>query len=294
MARDFTHLDHDALVSLGITATGHRKRILRLVSHIQRTQDQQANQEADPPRDRCQAVTVQGHTSASDPVGSEVFRNISTPSLSAMHTDSGSDIATVKPVPKPRTVFNRRRTAPVHFCLAQDPVTLPPRRLSQESICFTLLEGLTEDMPTSDNTSDLTDNLTMPRRLSQAERRRPSRSLSLSDTGRSLPPVPPRMNHGVSPALYEGLSSSSPVLTEQKHKLPLTSCPGGLENSRLSGSSPSGSPRESRMEMVSNEIYWGTLPGPTVCGGAKVYCSQQSAPPTPPRQASDRTPERNR
>uniref|UniRef100_A0A672GE42 ArfGAP with RhoGAP domain, ankyrin repeat and PH domain 3 n=1 Tax=Salarias fasciatus TaxID=181472 RepID=A0A672GE42_SALFA len=56
LARDFTHLDHDALVSLGITATGHRKRILRLVSHLQRTDGQRANQKGDRPRGRCQSV----------------------------------------------------------------------------------------------------------------------------------------------------------------------------------------------------------------------------------------------
>uniref|UniRef100_A0A8C4DMM9 ArfGAP with RhoGAP domain, ankyrin repeat and PH domain 3 n=1 Tax=Dicentrarchus labrax TaxID=13489 RepID=A0A8C4DMM9_DICLA len=142
LARDFTHLDHDALVSLGITATGHRKRILRLVSHIQRTEAQRANQ---------------------------------------------------KPVPKPRTVFNRRRTAPIHFCPTPDPAPPLPRRLSQESICFTVLEGLTSgDMPTPNDrlTSDLTDK-SLSRRSSQAERRRPSRSLSMSDAGGTLPPVPP-------------------------------------------------------------------------------------------------------
>uniref|UniRef100_A0A8C9Y5V8 ArfGAP with RhoGAP domain, ankyrin repeat and PH domain 3 n=1 Tax=Sander lucioperca TaxID=283035 RepID=A0A8C9Y5V8_SANLU len=110
VARDFTHLDNDALVSLGITATGHRKRILRLVGHIQRTESQRANQKADLPRDRCQS----------------------------------------------------------------------------------------------------------------------------------------------------------------NQTLPVTSCPGSLDNSRLSGSSPSGSPGGVGMEMVSNEIYWGTLPGTS--GGRSQSC----------------------
>uniref|UniRef100_A0A8C9YBC4 ArfGAP with RhoGAP domain, ankyrin repeat and PH domain 3 n=1 Tax=Sander lucioperca TaxID=283035 RepID=A0A8C9YBC4_SANLU len=96
VARDFTHLDNDALVSLGITATGHRKRILRLVGHIQRTESQRANQKADLPRDRCHRPAL-------------------------------------KPVPKPRTVFNRRRTAPVHFCPTPDPP--PPRSLHLSFRC---------------------------------------------------------------------------------------------------------------------------------------------------------------
>ncbi|XP_040903934.1 arf-GAP with Rho-GAP domain, ANK repeat and PH domain-containing protein 3 [Toxotes jaculatrix] len=305
LARDFTHLDHDALVSLGITATGHRKRILRLVGHIQRTEAQRTNQRAasDLPRDRCQSVT-DGSSServrSAGPVSFEAFRNSSAPNLGAMLTnsESSSSRAVVKPVPKPRTVFNRRRTAPVHFCPAPDPAPPPPRRLSQESICFTVLEGLTSgDTPTHDDrlTSDLGDRSTsVSRRPSQAERTRPSRSLSLSDAGGLLPPVPPRLNRGVPPSVFPGSppssSSSSPVQTEQNQALSLlTSCPGSFDSSRLSGSSPSISPRGGGMEMVSNEIYWGTLPGCAAPGGGRSYCSQQSAPPTPPRH----TPERN-
>ncbi|XP_054453167.1 arf-GAP with Rho-GAP domain, ANK repeat and PH domain-containing protein 3 [Anoplopoma fimbria] len=309
LARDFTHLDNDALVSLGITATGHRKRILRLVSHIQRLDSQRANQIANPPRDRCQSVSdiswsERGPGSASlcqssGPVNFEAFRNSSAPNLNAMLTGSDGSRPAVKPVPKPRTVFNRRRTAPIHFCPTPDPATPPSRRLSQESICFTVLEGLTSgDTPTPDDrlTSDLSDkSTTSSRRPSQTERRRPSRSLSLSDAGGLLPPVPPRLNRGISSAVSQvsppSSSSSSPVRTEQNQTPPVTSGPGSLDNSRLSGSS--GSPRGGGMEMVSNEIYWGTLPGSTAPSGGRSYCSQQSAPPTPPRQTPERNRERN-
>lgn len=284
-----------------------------MVIHIQRAEAQRANQKAvtDLPRDRCQSVTEitsseHGRTAASPrwstgPINFEASRNSSAPNLSAMLTnsESSSSRAVVKPVPKPRTVFNRRRTAPIHFCPTPDPVPPPPRRLSQESICFTALEGLSlGDTPTHDDrlTSDLIDNSTTPsRRPSQKERSRPSRSLSLSDTGGFLPPVPPRLNRGVPPSIFQGSppssSSSSPVRTEQNRTVSsLTSCPGSLDGSRLSGSSTCSSPRGGGMEMVSNEIYWGTLPGATAPSGGRSYCSQQSAPPTPPRQ----TPERNR
>uniref|UniRef100_A0A669B591 ArfGAP with RhoGAP domain, ankyrin repeat and PH domain 3 n=1 Tax=Oreochromis niloticus TaxID=8128 RepID=A0A669B591_ORENI len=160
LARDFTHLDSDALVSLGITATGHRKRILRLVTNR-----------------------------------NEVIGNSSAPDLAAMLANSDGGRPTVKPVPKPRTVFNRRRTAPIQFTPTPDPALPLPRRLSQESICLTVLESLrSADMPT----------------------------------------------------------------------------------------------------MVSNEIYWGTLHSSAAPGGKRNYCSQQSAPPTPPRQTPERNCERNR
>uniref|UniRef100_A0A3Q3GPU8 ArfGAP with RhoGAP domain, ankyrin repeat and PH domain 3 n=1 Tax=Kryptolebias marmoratus TaxID=37003 RepID=A0A3Q3GPU8_KRYMA len=110
LARDFTHLDHDALVSLGVTATGHRKRILRLVSHIQGLESQRANQKADL---LCE----------------------SRPSMMER-------AMLMKPIPKPRTVFNRRRTTPIHFSPTPEPAPPAPRRLSQESICFTMLEEM--------------------------------------------------------------------------------------------------------------------------------------------------------
>ncbi|XP_030595489.1 arf-GAP with Rho-GAP domain, ANK repeat and PH domain-containing protein 3 [Archocentrus centrarchus] len=301
LARDFTHLDNDALVSLGITATGHRKRILRLVSYIKRTEGQRANQKVDLPRDRCQSVcsSESGCTAAS--THQEVFRNSSAPDLAAMLTNSNSSRVAVKPVPKPRTVFNRRRTTPVHFCPTPDPAPPLPRRLSQESICFTVLEGLSSgDTLAADNslTSDLSDKATSPsRRSSQTERTRPGRSRSLSDAGGLLPPVPPRLNRGVLTTLMQGsppTSSSSPVPTEQVQALSsLTSCSGSSDSSRLSGSSPSGSPRGGGMEMVSNEIYWGTSPSSAAHSGGRSYYNPQSAPPTPPRQTTDRNCERN-
>ncbi|XP_008296912.1 arf-GAP with Rho-GAP domain, ANK repeat and PH domain-containing protein 3 isoform X2 [Stegastes partitus] len=284
LARDFTHLDHDALVSLGVTATGHRKRILRLVSYIQRTEGQRANQSTDLPRDRCQSVTGvcssdRGRGAAlcqsTGPVAFEAFRNSSAPNLAAMLTNTEGVRTSVKPVPKPRTVFNRRRTTPIHFCPTPDTAPPPHRRLSQESICFAALEGLTlGDPPTAEN------SLTSDLRSRQGARTKPSRSRSLSDAGGVLPPVPPRLRL---------LPSSSPGRTEQNQ----TSCHNSLDIIELSGSSPSGSPRGGTMEMVSNEIYWGTVPSSTAPSGRRNSCSQQSAPPTAPRQTPQRNPERN-
>lgn len=270
-ARDLTHLDHEALISLGVTATGHRKRILRLVGHIQRTAS---------PRDRSHSVTDRKST-----VDFEAFRNSSAPNLAAMLAESESSSRTVvKPVPKPRTVFNRRRTTPVHFCPTPDPASPPHRRLSQESICFTVVE----DKP-SDNKMLTTSH----RRQSQVQRTRPSRSLSLSDAGGVLPPVPPRLNRGTTSSVLQGSpssssSSSSPVQAEQNQSSSsLTPCLRGVDGSGLSGSSPSGSPGRGGLEMVSNEIYWGTLPGSAPSGG-RSCCSQQSAPMTPPRLSTER------
>ncbi|XP_075994458.1 arf-GAP with Rho-GAP domain, ANK repeat and PH domain-containing protein 3 [Genypterus blacodes] len=318
-AADFSHLDHDALVSLGVTATGHRKRILRLVGLIQRTEGQRANQKtgAELPLDRCHSVmdlpsSEPGPTAASPnqkaaPVSFEVFRNSSAPNLTAMLTHSCCSEANsrtvvkavVKPVPKPRTVFNRRRTAPIRFtCSTSDSVAPPPpRRLSQESICFTILEGLNSAdaaRPNDRLTSDLKE---MPNRRPSLTQRRLRRSCSSgSDSGGFMPPVPPRLNRGIPPSIFPGAplsassSSSSPIHADRNKAASsssLPSSPGGCD--RLSGSSPSGSSSSGGMEMVSNEIYWGTLQGSAAPGGGRTNCSHRSSPPPPPERNSGST-----
>ncbi|XP_020557431.1 arf-GAP with Rho-GAP domain, ANK repeat and PH domain-containing protein 3 isoform X1 [Oryzias latipes] len=286
LARDFTHLDHDALISLGVTATGHRKRILRLVHLIQR-------QKTDNPRGRCQSMTESGWSTTASRNSAGLSKS-STPDLSSMSDDPDTSRQPVKPVPKPRTVFNRSRTVPVNFCPSPDPAPPPDKRQSQESICLTVLEDVSSDTPTAENSqaSEATPNHSQRQR--QAGRTRPSRSLSLCDSLGSLPPVPPRLNRravvSMSPP-SSSPSSSSPVRSDQRPVLSSQSFRSdSLDSSRLSGSPPSGSPRGPGVEMVSNEIYWGSSPVSTAPNGGRRYCSQQSAPPTPPRN----TPERNR
>lgn len=202
-----------------------------------------------------------------DPPQLQGLRNSSTPNLAVMLTNFDGDKPVKKPVPKPRTVFHRRRTVPVRFSPDLDTMPQTARRLSQDYLCFPELEGLSSihGPPT------------------EAAGRRPNRSLSLSAPGQLLPPVPPRMNCGVRPSVCKGSSSaSSPATMEQNVTCSVASSPGN----RLSGVTPSGSPRASRMEMVSNEIYWGTLPGSVGSTGAGIYSSAQTAPPTPPRQTA--------
>ncbi|MEQ2191442.1 hypothetical protein XENOCAPTIV_028653, partial [Xenoophorus captivus] len=254
LARDLSHLDHDALVSLGVTATGHRKRILRLVNHIQRRGAQRANQGADLLCDLSEGGS--NATSLQHSAGPG-----STFNLESRLMNLDGNRPAMKPVPKPRTVFNRRRTAPVQFNPTLDPAGPLPRRLSQESICFTVLEGLTtEASPGRAQISEATSTPAGCQRPRQVSRTRPSRSLSLSDTVGSVPPVPPRLNR--STGVYVTPPSSSSAERQLLSSPP--GRPGSLDGTRLSGSS--GSPRGGSMEMVSNEIYWGTSPSCTATG----------------------------
>ncbi|XP_028316007.1 arf-GAP with Rho-GAP domain, ANK repeat and PH domain-containing protein 3 [Gouania willdenowi] len=225
LASDITHLDHEALVSLGLTATGHRKRILRLVSFLQKAESSKANQRAELPCDR---------------VAFEVFRNSSSPNLSSMM--SSNDItAPLKPVPKPRTVFNRRRTVPVHF--SPGPA---PQITSQDS---SVLGG-----QRSEDTS--------PSKAAPGPTRT-ARSFSLSNIRRSEPPLPPRL---CSPSSLTAPPPPSPNSSHQH-----------------TDSSESSLVRADAVEMVPNQIYWGT--------SQSLY--NQEAPPTPPRGSFTRNYQRN-
>ncbi|KAG8004345.1 hypothetical protein GBF38_009303 [Nibea albiflora] len=75
------------------------------------------------------------------PITFEAFRNSSAPDLAAMLTNSDSGRPVVKPVPKPRTVFNRRRTAPIHFCPTPDPATAPTQEAFPGVHLFHCLRG---------------------------------------------------------------------------------------------------------------------------------------------------------
>uniref|UniRef100_A0AAR2IXI3 ArfGAP with RhoGAP domain, ankyrin repeat and PH domain 3 n=1 Tax=Pygocentrus nattereri TaxID=42514 RepID=A0AAR2IXI3_PYGNA len=158
LARDFCHVDNTALNRLGVTATGHRKRILKLVEHIQLICQ---HQRKDSLLDRCN-------------------------SESAIHEVMPDELASaiVKPVPKPRTVFNKQRV--------QQPS--PPTRQaaqicrssSQDSQSSVILEVSPAEEPSPGSVGPRRnlcgDNLTS--------------SISAPETSGPLPPVPPRFNRG--------------------------------------------------------------------------------------------------
>uniref|UniRef100_A0A674A095 ArfGAP with RhoGAP domain, ankyrin repeat and PH domain 3 n=1 Tax=Salmo trutta TaxID=8032 RepID=A0A674A095_SALTR len=172
LARDLSHLDNGTLIQLGITATGHRKRILRLVQHIQRATNQ--------------------NQSTSDSV----------PNIPSMLMNSGSEQqqyngnVVIKPVPKPRTVFYRHKTEPARFLSCPIPPTSPDplvltltRKPSQESLCFTILEGLASGEFNTDTvmvgpTPNPAPTPTLRHSLSLRERR----LSNSSDSGEAAPP----------------------------------------------------------------------------------------------------------
>lgn len=285
-APDFCHLDNETLSALGVTATGHRKRILKLVSHIEQVCKAQRRA---PPLDRCQSESTIHASEAGEKAlqadtapSFEAFRNSSVPNLPSLLTPGAATAeqssSVVRPVPKPRTVFNRHKKATSSSSLEEPQET---KRPPQESLSFPILEGSVVRESSVDSVNAPPDPKPSP-----CERQIIITTSTPEPSG-FLPPVPPRLRRGVPPSTF--LGSSTPGMAEAEHHHPrppttpsLSSSPDSLHS--FEGSPFSGTPtsphssRSSGVEMVSNEIYCGTLPGSPVAR----WC--QSVPRPPPRQ----------
>uniref|UniRef100_A0A8K9V7Y2 ArfGAP with RhoGAP domain, ankyrin repeat and PH domain 3 n=1 Tax=Oncorhynchus mykiss TaxID=8022 RepID=A0A8K9V7Y2_ONCMY len=213
LARDLSHLDNGALIQLGVTATGHRKRILRLVQHIQRAtnQNQSIPEPLEPLLDRCQSESDINST----PIQSGGPRS----DQGEQQQYNGNVV--IKPVPKPRTVFYIHKTEPARFlsCPASptppDPLVLTlTRKPSQESLSFTIFEGLASGEFNTDTVvvgpaPNPAPNPTPTPALRHSLSLRERRLSNSSDSGGPLPPVPPRLNRGTPPAMFRGPTSTT-------------------------------------------------------------------------------------
>uniref|UniRef100_A0A8C2DT51 ArfGAP with RhoGAP domain, ankyrin repeat and PH domain 3 n=1 Tax=Cyprinus carpio TaxID=7962 RepID=A0A8C2DT51_CYPCA len=261
LARDFCHVDSVALNRVGVTATGHRKRILKLVEHIQLICQQ-------PSLDRCNSdsaihevtpVKAQPHSpSRHSGISLEALRNRSAPNLCAQVKRSFSDRSTsvVKPVPKPRTVFHRLRAEKISLPMQHEA---QPRQKSSQDSLLKVAQGSSSSTDTVESSTESKKGHCEP-------------GLSKSDP---LPPVPPRLNRGTPPSTFRRMSEQERLSTP-----PLCTPPDSPSSYQCSpftnspGSPPS--PPCSGLEMVSNEIYCGTLPGTPFWS--------RSVPVPPPRQ----------
>ncbi|XP_029113094.1 arf-GAP with Rho-GAP domain, ANK repeat and PH domain-containing protein 3 isoform X1 [Scleropages formosus] len=265
-ARDLFELDQAALNQLGITATGHRKRILKLAERIRRAEGLlDLETAAPPPPHRCQSESAihlvseqEDREGPSSPQRqqlstAELQRNSSVPSIPSVLEGSSvePEVVPVKPVPKPRTVFHRSRTEPPFSPSTPEQESPLPKGLSQECLFLAPPEGS----------------------VSQGGS---CKGPSASDP--FLPPVPPRLHRGVPPAMFRSLPS--PVRTEpDSPTTPLRPSPPGSPSCRrdpsLRCSNPSPASPQGTLEMVSNEIY---------CGAAAVSAWNRPVPQPPPRQ----------
>uniref|UniRef100_A0A9J7YRG3 ArfGAP with RhoGAP domain, ankyrin repeat and PH domain 3 n=1 Tax=Cyprinus carpio carpio TaxID=630221 RepID=A0A9J7YRG3_CYPCA len=202
LARDFCHVDNVALNRVGVTATGHRKRILKLVEHIQLICQHQSKE---PSLDRCN-------------------------SESAIHevTPVKADAGVEKPVPKPRTVFHRLRAERISLPAQHE---MQPRQKSSQDPLLKVAEGSSSSIDTVESSTESKKGPCEPGL---------SNSTSAPETSDPLPPVPPRLNRGIPPSTFRRMSdqerlSTPPDSPSSYQCSPFTNTPGSPPSPPCSG-----------------------------------------------------------
>ncbi|XP_076206163.1 arf-GAP with Rho-GAP domain, ANK repeat and PH domain-containing protein 3 isoform X1 [Aptenodytes patagonicus] len=291
MARDAASLDGDHLQQIGITATGHRKRILNLVQQTRMLSQSlggpaagdthlRATEVLDAPQVGKDAMKAE-LGGATDAFGTQ--QHVTVPAqASPLEKDPAPPL--VKPVPKPRTVFPRSKP---EQGLAPTPparTTVPAHGLGSDGApaAFVVLEGFVP----GESSTDLESPEPRPappagpgvavamgmgaswlrvRESAQEETRAPSapdhgQSLEASEKSPlSIPSVPPRHSHRVPAAetspgtVLEGDPAPNPPL-------PAAATPARRDLSPCPRAASQPGSEQGRLEMVSNIIYEGLEP----------------------------------
>nr|XP_013802372.1 PREDICTED: arf-GAP with Rho-GAP domain, ANK repeat and PH domain-containing protein 3 [Apteryx mantelli mantelli] len=297
VARDVTLLDGKDLQQIGITATGHRKRILNLVhqtrllgqslggpaagdAHPQAaacmepldvTQDPQAGKDA----------MKEGPGGATDVSG--MRQRAAAPSqASPLEKDPAPPL--VRPVPKPRTVFHRSKP---EQCLAPTPAarsTVLTQSLDSNRTpgAFVVLEGFVPGESSTDlespeprpaqqagpratTTMGIGASRSGMRESSREDKRLPAavdhgQALEASEKpSSSVPSVPPRLSHRI-PAAEPSPASLLDSHPTPDPSLPAVATPAKRDLSPYPGAPSQPGSGQGRLEMVSNIIYEGLKP----------------------------------
>lgn len=291
IVRDATSLDGDHLQRIGITATGHRKRILNLVQQTRMLTPSQRGPEAgdthlqasevlDAPQTGKDAMKAEPG-GATDAFGTQ--QHVAAPAqASPLEKDPAPPI--VKPVPKPRTVFPRLKPEQGLVPTPLTRTTVPAHSLDSDRTpaAFVVLEGFVPGESSTDLESPeprpvlpsgagetVAMGMGTSRRRARENARKETAPPPAPDRGQALeapeqsspsaPSVPPRLSHRVPAAdpspgsVMEGHPASSPPL-------PAPAAPAKREPSPCPRSASQPGSGQGRLEMVSNVIYEGLKP----------------------------------
>ncbi|XP_048459465.1 arf-GAP with Rho-GAP domain, ANK repeat and PH domain-containing protein 3 [Rhincodon typus] len=237
--KDSIHFNNESLLQIGIKATGHRKRILKLVQQRSLTStDELLNTTSDKlDRDRDRML----EKSRADGDGKDNLNVI----------DAEPEESVIKPVPKPRTLFNKHSSTPKHQAATGSASGHNPNQvLPLEVFTPTEITGDKPDLIEREHSSN--DENTV---------RTPSEEL-VPKAEENIPPVPPRSNRGKPPACFMP-NSTTCFDSDQSGTQPLPSMSKPAENLKdlqlLSSLSSHSLPLMSLAtftgEMVSNELY---------------------------------------
>ncbi|KAM4653084.1 arf-GAP with Rho-GAP domain, ANK repeat and PH domain-containing protein 3 [Amazona ochrocephala] len=280
VARDAASLDSDRLQQLGITATGHRKRILNLVQQTRVLSQSwrgptaedthfQSTECLDAPQEGKDAMKTEPG-GATDALGTQQL--VAAPTQ-APPLDKDPAPPLVKPIPKPRTVFPRSKPeqGSVPAPLAHTTVPAHTQRDDGATAAFVVLEGFVPGESSTDLESPeprpvqpvgpgaaVAMGTGLSRLLARDRAREGTWSPPALDRGQTLeaseksplsvPSVPPRHSHRV-PAVETGTGS-----VPESHP---ASVPARRDSSPCPRPAPQPASVQGRMEMVSNVIYEG-------------------------------------
>ncbi|MGH0166646.1 UNVERIFIED_CONTAM: hypothetical protein FKN15_057537 [Acipenser sinensis] len=243
-AKDFIHLDNEILLQMGITATGHRKRILKLAQQVPQgelPQDVEPFWDGPQPDPAHDEAPPEELASPWDPKGLPNNCLPDIPGATAEpHRDPSEPVE--KPIPKPRTIFNKPKI---------EPPTEPPQKCTSNSFIvledFALGESSTyAEERGSEPGEDRLSNCGSLESLTKEEQ-----------SAGNLPPVPPRIHRGIPLASFTGQGSPGRGEQDKLSTPPLSSSPGSCCSFGEGAGSTSPTPLYPGMEMISNEIYSG-------------------------------------
>lgn len=288
VARDATSLDSHHLQQIGVTATGHRKRILALAQQTRMLS-----------RCRGRAAAADTHSRGAEALGApqegkDAMRAEPGGSGDALGTQPSVAVPgqaakepappAVKPVPKPRTVFPRSKAE-------QGSVPVPPAR-SAVPAAFVVLEGFVPGESSTDSESPepgadpgamgvIASRLRGRDSSREDTRPPPSHGQSAGTSQKSPPPVPrvPPRHRARALAAEPG-----PGGVPEGPSAPLPG-PAGREPSPCSRRAPG----QGRLEMVSNVIYEG-LEAPAEEPGEQEGPRGEGVPQAPALSPHEQTP----
>ncbi|XP_078087855.1 arf-GAP with Rho-GAP domain, ANK repeat and PH domain-containing protein 3 isoform X2 [Mustelus asterias] len=232
--KDSVRLNNEALLQIGIGATGHRKRILKLAQQLSRTTS-----------DEISSDKIDSDNQISERPGTV---NDAKENVDVGETDAGEPM--IKPIPKPRTSLNKQSSTPK-----------PQTESGQDPKQIQSLEGFTPDEIERDKTDLIEREHSLNEKCTVGI---PPEEL-VTKIEESVPPVPPRCNRGKPPAHFMMANEGTNLDSEQSgtRSLPaISKSADSLHNVQFRSSVSTNSlpPMPSvdmtfAGEMVCNELY---------------------------------------
>ncbi|KAM8973111.1 arf-GAP with Rho-GAP domain, ANK repeat and PH domain-containing protein 3 isoform 2-T2 [Pelodytes ibericus] len=248
--KDILSLDNEVLQHIGVGATGHRKRIISRLRHV--------SGDAWPPTGTGSMEREDSLEFVSkDEIDNAIFNKTMLPVANKAIGSISEPV--MKPVPKPRTVFNKNPTALMNDYLAQSPTSPATRStrtfFTQEGF---VLKGSRLDLLNRNScTGQQPEGVVLEAGTS---------AYASAGVGKPFHPIPSRpMRQNKGTSSQTGSTNQRNMLEMESDTVPcsplsnLRSVVGNEEE--VTSFSTSSTPPQETLTMISNDIYSGLSPG---------------------------------